>query len=84
MENGSSGSLIHCGRQTSESVLWFHFGPSEQSQQRSSLSNAIEKELPACRESLGDRVHSRDGASSTATGPVFCVNHDVGLLDDRR
>jgi hypothetical protein len=33
MENGSSGSLIHCGPQTSESVLWFHFGASEQSQQ---------------------------------------------------
>jgi hypothetical protein len=42
MGNGSSGSLIHFGGQTSESVLWFHFGACEQSQQRSSLSNAID------------------------------------------
>jgi hypothetical protein len=74
MENGSSGSLIHLGRQTFESVLWFHIGASEAITATSSLSNAIERELPACRESLADREHRRDGASYTGTGPVFCVN----------
>ena len=84
MENGSSGSLIHLARPTFESVLWFHFGASGAPQQRPTLSNAIERELPAGRESLGDREHRRDGASSTAKGPIFCINHDLGLLDDGR
>jgi len=34
MENGSSGSLIHFGRQTFESVLWFHIEQAKQSPQR--------------------------------------------------